>query len=244
MGAGSPRRRFIAGAGLLAVFVLLAVVPWSELASFLQFQLAPERAKLAHVVRFRQASHEDRELVLVGSAHYLHIEAGGGYPLWELKSLMTALRPTRVFVEIRPESIQAGRWGEGPVEMPFCAHAARDQGIPVYGIDDWAQPMAKREHNMVQELTRNLGAGLNLTFVGFSHVEGFSELLLDQGFEPVEWEDGQPGEAFSTQVDERYPSGLRESYQAAITAVEEGTSPFDAGWAEKRRGFVSSWAER
>ena len=229
----------VIGAILLVLLATTAaILPWRELWSAAQFVIAPEVAKTAHMVRLRNA--ERQALTVIGTVHYRHIETTS-YPLWELKAILATLKPTMVFVEERPESIAAGAWGEGPVEMPFCAFVAKEMGIAVRGMDDWSQDFSTREDKMVVNVLDHLPAtGDAVVMTGSSHVPGFTARLTRRGFVLDEWSEDERRTALKTTVEHTYPPGLLAAYLTAIELAEAAKGPFDAGWAARRRPFVAT----
>jgi hypothetical protein len=224
-------------AGLVVIVIVLAILPVREIYSFAEFSLYPARAKSSHLVRLENPASK-LEVVLLGSAHYLHIDSES-YPLWELKSAIETLSSDAVFVEIRPESINNGNWGEGPVEMPFCAFVAKDLGLDVKGMDDWSQSMETREGRMVQnilEQSRNYHKILVVT--GYSHLPGLTDRLLTQGFVEVEWPRSEREKLFKSGPEKSFPAGLREAYLREFRQVDLGDSDFNEAWVSRRQKLV------
>ncbi len=224
--------------GLVGTFRLL---PVTELVSFFQFKIMPERAKVAHMARFKRGY---QTITMVGTVHWDHFESNR-YPIWELLSVIQTLKPPLVLVEIRPEAVDAGQIGEGPIEMPVCLLAARQEGIVVSGMDDWSNDMERREDRMAENiLARGSSTRGALVFTGYSHIEGLGRRLAKAGFVREYWKMEDRRALLKQPVDARWPQGLRAAYEGSIARVEQGEDKhYDQDWARRRKAFVASLAK-
>jgi hypothetical protein len=183
-----PRRLALASALVLIVVVTgLALLPELRLAALLA--VSPRTGRDACVVRLQQRGVT---VTLLGTLHGGHLDTPA-YGLPHLKAALVHLAPDRVLVEQRPDELARGRWGDGPLEMPFVALWARHLALAVDGIDWWRprgdtarRTDAERDDRLFQNLVERLPpAGTALVVVGFSHVPELAERLTAAGFVPV-----------------------------------------------------------
>ena len=76
------------------------------------------------------------EYAVVGTIHKFHL-IQKNYPLQTLKALVEAYSPDLVLVEIRPSAFKHGHYEDGPFEMAYVTHIAKNKRIPVVPIDWW-----------------------------------------------------------------------------------------------------------
>jgi hypothetical protein len=77
------------------------------------------------------------EAAVVGTIHKAHL-LQRDYPLAVLGELLEAYQPDLVLVEIRPRPFAQGRFEDGPFEMAYVTHLARERRITVVPIDRWS----------------------------------------------------------------------------------------------------------
>lgn len=70
-----------------------------------------------------------RKIYIIGTLH------GGCTPENELEEILTNLKPDQLMVEIQQKDIDGKNFNDYPNEMVFGYKWAKDQNIPVYGID-------------------------------------------------------------------------------------------------------------
>ena len=215
---GRRKRMWLAaGAVAAGLFVLAAWrLPVMPLLTFLQFRVWPEQARLQHLVLLQHPG-TGQELFVLGTTHEHHYR-DAAYSVWHLKAALLALRPDTVFIESMPAEVLAGAWGEGPIEMPFVALAAREAGAKVVGIDaGWEGAWRGRQRQMFE----NLRAGLlpvrrGVVACGFMHVLSFVDQLESEGFVRVPLADRDKEQVLDGPVDRTWPAGMRAALEAAI----------------------------
>ncbi len=222
--------------GVTALLLASAGTPlfFSEIRSFLLFQLAPGYARDAHFLRLRKG---DQVVYLLGTVHTDHL-ASRDYSLWHLGAVVDRLRPDLLLVESRPEELARDNWGDGPVEMPFASLTARAGGIPVEGIDWWERAGSRpgtsnpgREERMFRNLTERLpGRGTALVLVGYSHVAELSERLQETGYTADRFERSEKQALFATAdrpplFPPRLGHYLRKNVDARCKELEQETDP-------------------
>ena len=205
----------------------------NEVLSMLMFRVAPNLAKVRHIVAFQDGAQE-KEIIIVGTVHYLHLKCRQ-YPLWDLKSVIYSVQPDLVLVEMRSSSIHSGDLGEGPIEMPFCMFVAREIGIEVRGIDDWCTAPSRREDNICANLISEAAcAHRTLVFVGYSHVYGLVRRLLARGYRKMQLSRKSMYGLLKKPVAHSFPNGLAGAYRAAAEAAMNGNNSYDQAWANNR----------
>jgi hypothetical protein len=144
-------------------------------------------------------------------------------------------------VEIRPEAVRGGHWGEGPIEMPFCALVARNAGITTFGMDDWSDKMERREDRMVQNITEQIaGAKRVLVMTGYSHIAGFVHRLQKKGYVLQDWSKAERKKLLRRPVDKRCPPELRQAYADAIRRAQAGITHYNKKWIRVRQRFLKT----
>jgi len=78
---------------------------------------------------------------VVGTIHKFHL-IQKYYPIQTLGALVDAYSPDLILVEIRPTAFSQGHLEDGPFEMAYVTHLAREKKIPVVPIDWWLESEA------------------------------------------------------------------------------------------------------
>jgi hypothetical protein len=80
----------------------------------------------------------ERTIVFLGTPHGQLLKFAG-YRFAHVRAAYDAVSPDLVCVEIRPEPFARGELGDGPLEMTYLTCVARENGVPVEGIDWWTE---------------------------------------------------------------------------------------------------------
>ena len=248
----SVKSKIWIGVGVATVFVLAGLVlPMGELISWLEFRVWPSYAKASHFRRFRMP-HSEGTVYLLGTVHEMHFAEGASYPYWQIKSVIRALSPEEVLVEIRPASLDKELWGEGPPEMPYAVAVSKEAGIAFAGIDFWrpdyisGRDFDEREDRMADLIVKGIGSRKSvLILTGFSHVAGISRRLVASGFQPdFGFSSEEKMELFFRNED----AGIPESYFSAVgkvaALVESKQSDYPPKWASKRQSLLQVLRDR
>jgi len=248
-GTARPRRRWrrvLAEAlAALALLAVAALVAWPELRSAALFVVAPRVARDASTVRLARG---DVQVTLIGTIHGRHLSTPE-YGLAHLKAALVHLKPALVLVEARPDEVARGRWGDGPIEMPFVALWARALSLPVDGIDWWTPrgPGGRRtDDERDDRIFRNLqgrlpAAGAVLVTVGYSHVPEQVARLIAAGFVTVPLDDADK-QALFTPLDEpfAYPAGMAAAIRQRIADCEAQAATAEASFADDLRDVAAA----
>lgn len=228
----SRRRRIALVAAGVFVAAITAVIgsgriPVRPLLTFLQFKLNPEKARVQHLVQLRHPG-TGQVVFLAGTTHQYHYE-DPAYSIWHVKAIVTGLDVDAVLVEMMPDAIDEGRFGDGPVEMPFIALVAKDAGLDVAGMDSgWDGGWRGRQGRMFQHVQRHLPAHRRLLITsGFMHVRQFEQQLQKEGFVVVPWSEEERQQVFRRVVEQTWPKELAPALRAAISRARAGTLQTD-----------------
>lgn len=215
-------KRLAIGLGLVGLVAVVALALLPELRNYVLYRIAPGYARDANFVRLQKGPVD---VYLLGTIHGRHLTTEE-YSLAHLKAAITRLEPDFVLVEARPEEIARGRWGDGPIEMPFSALTARAAGITVDGIDWWQLSETEgrstddeRDDRIYEHLKSKLPVkGVVLVLIGFSHIPELVDRLEDDGFEESDFDKTQLFEL----VDEpfAYPAGMSAAISQRIADAE------------------------
>jgi len=236
------RKKWFLSLTLIFLTGTIVYLPLGEFFSYLEFRWIPTYAKQSHFFRLKGPKSE--LIYLLGTVHERHFHADGGYPYSEIKSALTAIEPDLLLVEIRPDSINQGFWGEGPPEMPYAVAIANELKIPVRGIDFWRRdysPMRdfdERENKMSELIVGALGeSNTTLILTGYSHISGLRHrLLAQQGFSvDNSFGSSEKLAIFSRAESELIPQNFFDAVSKAIERVSEHRSDYSEEWANGRR---------
>lgn len=250
--SGSRRRWRIASIVLGCAIVLLAAGALSqrELRDTLLHSVAPAYARDANFVHLKKDSVD---LYLLGTIHGRHLTTEE-YKLARLEAALTNLKPDLVMVEMRPEELARGRWGDGPIEMPFVALTAKSRGTAVEGIDWWeitGPTLRRNDDNRDDRIVANLLAklpakGTVVVFIGYSHVPEQQRRLVARGFEERELTTPEKARLLApSSAPFRFPAGMAAAIKARIEDAEGiaakglGTeSELNRSVAQSRRAYL------
>ena len=230
------------GVVVISIFAIaFALLPVAEFLSWAEFKITPAFAKHSHFVRLKNRA-KGQTIYLLGTIHEGHFERGSGYPYEELRSVLQFVKPDLLLVEIRPESLERGKWGEGPPEMPYAMAVAQEAGIRVAGMDFWRadyHPMRnfdEREDRMTELISEAaMTKKVTLVFTGYSHVAGIrhrlaaADFLLDTTFTTQ-----AKIRAFSTPAPGIIPKSYFTAVQEAALRASKHLSDYPPEWAESR----------
>ncbi len=223
----SRRRRLLAAVVGVVVAAGVAAaasgrLPLRPILTFLQFKLNPSKARVQHLVQLKNST-TGQVVFLAGTTHQYHYD-DPAYSIWHVKAIVTGLDVEQVLVETMPDAIAEGRYGDGPVEMPFIALAAKEAGIAVAGMDaGWDGGWRGRQDRMFDNVQREMvGKKRVLITSGFMHVRQFEEQLTAVGFAVVPWSEEERQALFERDVEERWPAGLETALKDAIARAEAG----------------------
>jgi hypothetical protein len=157
-----------------------------------------------------------------------------------VKAIVTGLDVDAVLVEMMPDAIDEGRFGDGPVEMPFIALAAKDAGIVVAGMDaGWDGGWRGRQDRMFEHVQRHLPNHRRVLITsGFMHVRQFEEQLQAHGFVLAPWSEEERQAIFRRPVEEVWPKALAPALRAAIGRARAGTLQTDPERSADMEWFI------
>ena len=238
-------RRRLAIIGLGAVAFAVGVggftgrIPVRPLLTFIQFKLNPTKARTQHLVQLKHPK-TGQVIFLIGTTHQYHY-SDDAYSIWHVKAVVEGVGVDTVMVEMMPDAVDDGRFGEGPVEMPFIALQARQQGLVVRGIDaNWDGGWRGRQDEMFQNVQHVLpDVKRGLIASGFMHVRQFEEQLIGLGFERVPWSDAERQQLFERDVSQTWPAGLAHALREAIVRAQAGKMDTDPNRAADVDWFIS-----
>lgn len=201
-------------AGVLLVGAILLIAGNSELRDGLVLIVDPGYFREEKFSHCRNGAGQ--EIFLLGTIHTDHL-TNSAYSLWNIKAVILHGSPDLLLVESRPEEMERGNIGDGPVEMPFATLVARHQGIEVQGMDWWTMEgegidNTARENRMFENILRDIsGHGRVLILTGWSHVEGFRKRLASLGCEEMPFSADDKRALFDTaDVPEVFPEGMAD----------------------------------
>lgn len=248
-GSARPvRRRLHAVLGValgLVALGLAALAALPEVRTALLYTVAPRFARDQGVVRLAKGGVE---VTLLGTLHGAHLTTPE-YGLAHLKAALVHLAPAVVLVEARPDELARGRWGDGPVEMPFVALWARALGVAVDGIDWWlprgSSPRrtdATRDDRIFRNLAPRLPAtGSALVVVGFSHVPEQAARLEKAGFAPVPLSAADRQALFAPLAEPfAYPPGMADAIRQRIADCDALAATAEDAFADDLRAVAAS----
>ena len=129
------------GAFFLVLAALAFVLINRELRTYTMFRIAPATARDACLIRLGRSDAAD--VYLLGTIHGDHLTTPA-YSLCHIDAVIRNLCPDRLLLEMRPEFLELGSYGDGPAEMPFAALTARELDVDVRGIDWWVPSGSSR----------------------------------------------------------------------------------------------------
>ncbi len=236
-------RRIALGAALLFVGAVVAGaasgrLPVRGLLTFIQFRLRPDKVRTQQLVQLRHPTTQ-QVVFLVGTTHQYHYE-DPAYSIWHVKAAVTGLGADTVFIEMMRDAVDAGRWGEGPVEMPFVAYCAKEAGLRVFGVDSgWDGGWQGRQGRMFEQVKRDLPASKRAVITaGFMHVQQFQRQLEEEGFVVVDWSDEAKRAVTDREVSRTWPPGLKEALENAIARARAGQLDTDPDRAADVDWFI------
>jgi hypothetical protein len=222
-----------------ALIVASGRLPIRSMMTFLQFKFSPEKARIQHLLRLRNASTE-QVVYLLGTTHQYHYE-DDAYSIWHVKAAITGLRPEALFLEMMADAVDGGRLGEGPPEMPFLATLARDERLRLFGVDaGWDGGWQGRQARMFAQVEQHLPKVRSaLIAAGFMHVQQFREQLEGVGFVVEPWSDAEKVAIMDEPVAKVLPSGFRAAVVDAVARARRGDFATDP----RRRADVAWFIE-
>ena len=233
----------VAGGLLVAGLSLLAFN--AELRGELLLLVSPRTFREAEFLRFTSPAGQD--VYLLGTIHGGHLTTTG-YSLLHLKAVIAHLRPDLLLVESRPEELARDNWGDGPIEMPFASLTARTEGIQVRGMDWWTMTADHqiesdaRENRMFQNILAALpGHRRILILTGFSHVEGFQQRFLANGYSKAAFSSAEKEALFDTAgLTYLFPPGMTHYIEKRI-AIDQSTlaSETDSFWRDRIEAAIA-----
>jgi len=234
-------RTIVLGAvGSLLAVVLLLVAFNAEVRGMVLLAVAPKHFREAVFLRLANGAGE--EVYLLGTIHGRHLTTED-YSLVHLQAVLHHLQPDLLLVESRPEELARDNWGDGPIEMPFVSLTARAAGIEVQGMDWWVlregdhrTNSKAREDRMFQNILTHLpGHRKVLILTGFSHVEGFRQRFLANGFRQMPFSSAEKQALFDPS-DQTFifPCGMRYYIQKRIALDRATLQGVQDPWWRKR----------
>ncbi len=218
----------VAGA-LFALGVVSGRIPLRPLISFAKFRLWPDRLRVEQLVKLRHPQTE-KTVILLGTTHQYHYEEAA-YSIWHVKAVVTGVGADTACIEMMADAVDGGRWGEGPVEMPFIAFAAKEAGLDVVGIDSgWDGGWQGRQARMYEQVKARLALPQTKTALvtsGFMHVSHFQRQFEEDGYVLVPWSDAEKLAITDRAIPHTWPPGLKEALESAIARAKAGEVPTD-----------------
>ena len=213
-------------------------LPVRGLLTFVQFRLRPDKVRTQQLVQLKHPTTQ-QVVFLVGTTHQYHYE-DPAYSIWHVKAAITGVGADTVFIEMMRDAVEAGRLGEGPVEMPFIALAAKEAGMRVFGVDaHWNGGWQGRQSKMYEQVQRDLPTSKRAVITsGFMHVQQFQRQLEGDGFVVVDWSDEAKRAVTDRKVDETWPPGLKAALESAIARAEAGQMDTDPERAADVEWFI------
>lgn len=249
-GSTPRRRRFVALALGLFVVVVGPRLPLRSalLALGLKTRADVTRAFLLTKLERPSTGHV---VYLLGTTHD-RLFFDDDFSIWHIKSALTSLDVDKVLVEVLADDLDAGRTGDGPVEMPFVVGVARARGLRVAGIDArWDDGWRARQDAMFARVHAELADTRAAVVVcGYLHLRAFRGQLRDVGFVDAAWTTDDAEAALSRPVPRTLSPGfrtaLRDSLERALRGAA-GHEPFAGAaptWFVDVRRRVLSAVER
>lgn len=221
---------FVAGVAAFVAGAWSGRIPVRPLFTFLQFKLRPDKVRTQQMVQMRN-EQTGQTVFLVGTTHQYHYE-DPAYSIWHVKAAVTGLGADTVFIEMMADAVDAPnqeRWGEGPVEMPFVAFAAKEAGLRVVGVDSgWDGGWQGRQARMYEQVKAVLPTTKRAVITaGFMHVSQFQRQLEEDGFVAVAWGDDDKRAIVDRKIEETWPPGFEQALVRAIERAEAGNLETD-----------------
>jgi hypothetical protein len=204
----------------------------------LQFRLRPDKLRTQQLIQLRNPTTK-QTVFLLGTTHQYHYE-DDDYSIWHVKAVVTGTGVDTVFIEMMKDAVDDGRWGEGPVEMPFIAWAAKEAGIAVHGVDSgWNGGWRGRQDRMYAQVQAELPKTKRaLIAAGFMHVAQFQRQLEADGFLAVPWSDEEKRAIVDAPVTKTWPPGLEQSLVDAISRARAGQMETDPERQADMKWFI------
>ena len=133
----------------------------------------------------------DKKIFILGTIHHFHFTAND-YSLAHVESVIKTVAPNVLLIEGRQATLSSHDAVDGPFEMAFARCIAREQGLPVFGIDSWEVIKDKaafesldalRDDRMFDNIiAASEGYCCALVLMGASHRERMPERFLKAGY--------------------------------------------------------------
>lgn len=230
-----------AGLGAVGVVGILGwknIIPIRPVFTFLKFKLNISRARVEHLVRLRHPE-TGQVVFLLGTTHHYHYD-DPAYSIWHVKAAVTGLDVDTVFLEMMADAVAEGRLGEGPMEMPFIATAAKEAGITIFGVDSgWDNGWRGRQDRMFAQVQEHLGETKRcLVTAGFMHTRHYQEQFEGIGFVAEKWSDDEKTAVLDRPLPKTWPAGFRDVVEASIARARAGQLDTDPSRAANVDWFI------
>lgn len=130
---------FLIVLGSIIFILILVLLIFDDALLIVWYILGKKKFRYHMIRRYQKGSHR---ITYLGTMHHMH-ENFIEYSYLHLKAVLTNLKPDLLLVESRPEELEQGNLGEGPLEMLYLHLHAREMGIPVKGIDYFHEKTGK-----------------------------------------------------------------------------------------------------
>ena len=80
---------------------------------------------------------DGKKIFILGTIHHFHFTKDNDYTLAQAESVIKTVAPDVLMIEGRQATLDSYDAVDGPFEMAFARCIAREQGLPVMGIDSW-----------------------------------------------------------------------------------------------------------
>lgn len=213
-------------------------IPVRPLLTFLQFRIRPDKVRTTQLVQMRNPVNDQR-VFLIGTTHQYHYE-DDDYSIWHVKALVTGVSADTVFIEMMADAVDNDRWGEGPVEMPFIAYAAKEAGIAVHGVDSgWDGGWQGRQARMYAQVKQHLPESKRAVIAaGFMHTSQYQRQLEEDGWVVVDWSDADKRAIVERDIQKTWPPGLEQALVDAIARAKAGQMETDPERQADMKWFV------
>lgn len=201
---------------------------------------------------FHKVERGDQTIYLLGTMHSAHLNSKG-YSLLNIKAVIENVHPDLLLLESRPEELEKGNWGDGPIEMLYSNLTARKLGIAVDGMDWWMEGEGKpgttyeqRDDRMVENILTRIGDYKSiLVLTGHSHIPEFIKRLKAHNFSKVTFKRGDKAKLFALNEEIMFfPLGMAESIKTRIKHDEKMlTIVEDPDWQGALLSLIEFWRD-
>lgn len=214
-----------------------------------------------NIVLFKTESNQ--EIYILGSIHNKHYDKDRKYSIADIQSVIEAIQPDILLVEVRQDTVDTYNALDGPIEMIFAWSYAKENDVEVKGID-WYKITEDMQSNRTNEERDdkifnniNLSIGDNekvLIIVGATHLVEQSKRFKDNGFTEVKLNNVEQFFGNVSEANFAYPETMKSEIQKKMEYAQsgmlveinenipEGTKAYEY-WTTNAQNLVSSLDE-